>query len=67
MSSQGVSVIIISHQIHDVFSVATRLLIMRRGKKVAERLTEKTNTDEAVGLIVGSLPGDYVETSEEKR
>ena len=59
LSSQGVSVIIISHQIHDVFSVATRLLIMRRGKKVAERLTKKTNTDEVVGLIVGSLPGDY--------
>lgn len=59
LSFQGVSVIIISHQIHDVFSVATRLLIMRRGKKVAERLTKKTNTDEVVGLIVGSLPGDY--------
>lgn len=63
LSSQGVSVIIISHQIHDVFSVATRLLIMRRGKKVAERLTEKTNTDEVVGLIVGSLSGDYVDDS----
>jgi simple sugar transport system ATP-binding protein len=59
LSFQGVSVIIISHQIHDVFSVATRLLIMRRGKKVAERLTKRTNTDEVVGLIVGSLPGDY--------
>jgi len=67
LSSQGVSVIIISHQIHDVFSVATRLLIMRRGKKVAERITKKTNTDEVVGLIVGSLPGDYVEAIEEKR
>jgi len=67
LSSHGVSVIIISHQIHDVFSVATRLLIMRRGKKVAERITKKTSTDEVVGLIVGSLPGDYVEVSEEKK
>lgn len=67
LSSHGVSVIIISHQIHDVFSVATRLLIMRRGKKVAERITEKTSTDEVVGLIVGSLPGDYLKVSEEKR
>lgn len=66
LSSHGVSVIIISHQIHDVFSVATRLLIMRRGKKVAERITKKTSTDEVVGLIVGSLPGDYVEVSEER-
>lgn len=67
LSSHGVSVIIISHQIHDVFSVATRLLIMRRGKKVAERITKKTSTDEVVGLIVGSLPGDYIEVSEEKK
>ncbi len=67
LSSHGVSVIIISHQMHDVFSVATRLLVMRRGKKIAERITKKTNTDEVVGLIVGSLPGDYIEVSEEKR
>ena len=67
LSSHGVSIIIISHQIHDVFSVATKLLIMRRGKKVAERITKKTNTDEVVGLIVGSLPGDYVEAIDEKK
>ena len=67
LSSQGVSIIVISHQMHDVFSVATRLLIMRRGKKVAERITKKTNVDEVVGLIVGSLPGDYIEVSKEKR
>lgn len=59
LSSQGVPVIIISHQLHDVFSVATKLVIMRRGKKVAERITKDTTTDEIVGLIVGSLPGDY--------
>ncbi|MCJ7656622.1 MAG: ATP-binding cassette domain-containing protein [Candidatus Atribacteria bacterium] len=67
LSSQGVSIIIISHQLHDVFSVATRLIIMRRAKKVAERITKKTSADEVVGLIVGSLPGDYVKGSEEKR
>ena len=67
LSSQGVSIVIISHQLYDVFSVATRLIIMRRAKKVAERITKKTNADEVVGLIVGSLPGDYLEDSEEKR
>jgi len=67
LSSHGVSIIIISHQLHDVFSVATRLIIMRRAKKVAERVTKKTNADEVVGLIVGSLPGDYIKVSEGKR
>jgi simple sugar transport system ATP-binding protein len=60
LSSQGVSVIIISHQLHDVFSVATRLIIMRRGKKVAERMTKKTSPDEVVGLMVGSISGDDI-------
>ena len=65
LSSHGVPVIIISHQLHDVFSVATRLVIMRRGKKVAERITKETTTDEIVGLIVGSLPGDYRDEDDE--
>jgi len=67
LSAQGVSIIMISHQLHDVFSVATRLIIMRRARKVAERITKKTNADEVVGLIVGSLPGDYIKVSEERR
>ncbi len=67
LSSQGVPVIIISHQLHDVFSVATRLVIMRRGKKVAERITKDTTTDEIVGLIVGSLPGDYGDVNDDAK
>ncbi len=39
---------------HDAFSVADRLVIMRRGYKVAERRTEETNADEVVGFIVGA-------------
>jgi ABC-type sugar transport system ATPase subunit len=46
--------------------VADRLIIMRRAKKVAERITAETTPDEVVGLIVGSIPGDY-EDREEKR
>ena len=58
LSSQGVSVIVISHQMRDVFSVASRLIVMRRGKKVAERITKKTTHEEIVGLIVGSVEAD---------
>ncbi len=55
LKAQGVPVIIISHQLHDVFSVADRLVVMRRGRKVGERLTRETTPDEIVGLIVGSI------------
>jgi ABC-type sugar transport system ATPase subunit len=54
LRSQNIPVIIISHQLHDIFSVSDRLVIMRRGKKVAERLTKETSPDEIVGLIIGS-------------
>jgi len=54
LKSHGIGIIVISHQMHDVFAVADRLVIMRRGEKVAERLTRQTNPDEVVGLIVGA-------------
>lgn len=54
LKDNGLGIIIISHQLHDVFSVADRLVIMRRGVKVAERITKETNPDEIVGLIVGA-------------
>lgn len=55
LRSHNVPVLIISHQMRDVFSVADRLVVMRRGKKAGERLVKDTNPDEIVGLIVGSV------------
>jgi simple sugar transport system ATP-binding protein len=54
LRSHDIPVIIISHQLYDIFSVTDRLVIMRRGKKVAERVTKDTTPDEVVGLITGS-------------
>jgi ABC-type sugar transport system ATPase subunit len=54
LCDQGVPVIIISHNMHDVFAVATRLVVMRRGKKVGERFINETSPDEIVSLMVGA-------------
>jgi ABC-type sugar transport system ATPase subunit len=54
LRSQDIPIIIISHQMYDIFSVTDRLIVMRRGKKVAERITKQTNTEEVVGLITGA-------------
>jgi ABC-type sugar transport system ATPase subunit len=51
---QGVPVIIISHNMQDVFAVADRIVVLRRGKKVGERIAAKTNPDEIVSLMVGA-------------
>jgi ABC-type sugar transport system ATPase subunit len=55
LKSQNIPVIIISHQMHDVFAVVDRVVVMRRGKKAGERLIKDTTPDEVVGLIVGSV------------
>lgn len=54
LRAQNIPIIIISHQLYDIFTVTDRLVIMRRGKKVAERKTKETTPDEVVGLITGS-------------
>jgi simple sugar transport system ATP-binding protein len=54
LKTQGLGILVVSHQMHDVFEVADRIAVMRRGVKVAERLLKETTPDEVVGLIVGS-------------
>lgn len=54
LCSQGVPVIIISHNMQDVFAVADRIVVLRRGKKVGERKASETKVDEIVSLMVGA-------------
>ncbi|MGB8648723.1 MAG: ATP-binding cassette domain-containing protein [Anaerolineae bacterium] len=54
LRDQGVPVILISHNMQDVFAVADRVVIMRRGNKVGERKIKETTVDEIVSLMVGA-------------
>lgn len=54
LSDQGVPVIIISHNMQDVFAVADRIVILRRGKKVGELVAAQTTPDEVVSRMVGA-------------
>jgi ABC-type sugar transport system ATPase subunit len=54
LAGQGVPVIIISHNMQDVFAVADRIVILRRGKKVGEQIAAKTTPDKIVSLMVGA-------------
>jgi ABC-type sugar transport system ATPase subunit len=38
----------------DVFAVADRVIVMRRGSKAGERKTSETNENEVVSLMVGA-------------
>src|SRR5256886_10281088 len=54
LRSQGVPVILISHNMQDVFAVADRAIVMRRGSKAGEVRISETNENEVVGLMVGA-------------
>ncbi|HKV01588.1 MAG TPA: ATP-binding cassette domain-containing protein [Ktedonobacteraceae bacterium] len=54
LRNQGVPVILISHNMQDVFAVADRVIVMRRGSKAGERKVSETNENEVVGLMVGA-------------
>jgi simple sugar transport system ATP-binding protein len=54
LRTQGVPVILISHNMQDVFAVADRVIVMRRGSKAGERKVSETNENEVVGLMVGA-------------
>ncbi len=54
LRERGVPVIIISHNMQDVFAVADRVIVMRRGRKAGERLVKETDNNEIVGLMVGA-------------
>jgi ribose transport system ATP-binding protein len=55
LRDQGVPVILITHTLPDVFAVADRLMVMHRGRKVAEKRTADTHTQELVQYMVGAL------------
>ena len=55
LKAQGVSVMLISHRMPDVFAVADRIIVMRRGGKVADKRTDDTSPEEITGLITGAI------------
>ena len=55
LRDQGVPVILITHTLPDVFAVADRIIVMHRGRKVTEKKTTETDTEELVRYMVGAL------------
>ena len=53
LKEKGKGVIFISHNLQDIFAVADRIVVLRRGVKAGEREATKTSGDEIVRLMVG--------------
>nr|MDQ2699135.1 ATP-binding cassette domain-containing protein [Actinomycetota bacterium] len=54
LAEQGVAVIIISHNLADVFEVADYISVLYLGQMVAELETSRTTRDDVVGYITGT-------------
>ena len=54
LRAAGRGVVIISHNMHHVFSVADRIMVLRRGALAGLRRKTATTPDEIVAMIVGS-------------
>src|SRR5688572_9768032 len=58
-----VSVIIVSHNMQQLMSVADRITVMRLGRTIATRVVKQTQVSEIVGLITGAIAPDAVEAT----
>jgi simple sugar transport system ATP-binding protein len=58
--NSGHSCIFIAHNIHHVFQVVDRIVVMRRGRVVADAIDPKTTSVEAVEQVITGMTADGV-------
>jgi D-xylose transport system ATP-binding protein len=56
LGEQGLAVVIISHNLHDVFETANRITVLRLGRNVGVFEREKTTQQEIVSAITAGVP-----------
>src|SRR3954462_14552525 len=61
---QGISVVLISHNMPEVFEVADRIEVLRLGRRVASFTASETTMDEVVAAMTGTLKADVEELNQ---
>jgi D-xylose transport system ATP-binding protein len=56
LGEQGLAVVIVSHNLHDIFEVAHRITVLRLGRDVGVYDRDKTTQQEIVGAITAGVP-----------
>ena len=56
LAERGLGVVLISHNLHDIFEVATRVTVLRLGRDVGVYEVSKTTQQEIVGAITAGVP-----------
>ena len=55
LRDQGIAIVLISHRMPDVFAVSDRIVVLRRGRKVADKPIAASSPEEVTGLITGAI------------
>ena len=53
LKAEGIGIFLISHDIHDVFDLADRVVVMKNGQVVGSAQTADVTQDEVLGMIIG--------------
>jgi fructose transport system ATP-binding protein len=64
LKARGVPLIIISHNLRQVFDLVDRIWVFRQGRIICSRRTADTNPQEIVGLITGAIAPDSLVAQE---
>ncbi len=56
LAEQGLAVVLISHNLHDVFEVATRITVLRLGRNVGIYERDRTTQQQVVEAITAGVP-----------
>jgi len=57
LKAEGIGIFLISHDIHDVFDLADRIVVMKNGQVVGSARTSDVSKDEVLGMIIlGKVP-----------
>ena len=57
LKAEGLGIFLISHDIHDVFNLADRMVVMKNGQIVGSARTSDVTKDEVLGMIIlGKVP-----------
>ena len=56
LAAQGLAVVLVSHNLHDIFEVANRITVLRLGRNVGVYEREKTTQQEVVEAITAGVP-----------
>ncbi len=54
LSERGITIIMVTHNLEHLWRVCNRVVVMRRGRKVADMMSADTNPEEVVAYITGA-------------